>query len=243
MNYRYIAGLAAFGALFHVASAADSFFESETIFSIGYGGDAANNMTATLTGGGAYENFVANATGDGYNYGKSTNSFWDGSSSGFVYAQGGSHSDAFGSANEFQGMNFFINITNNSTFATGTFTVSELLERLLFADGASSYTVAYGGQQIYQAPDYPAGFYTNTLDSNGNFTGNGVGNYADDGNSVPPNYFEATGSMSAVLNPGETVGVQIWASGESHVLTPEPMTMGLGLGVLGLLARRRRKQA
>ena len=243
MNYRYIAGLAAFGALFHVASAADGFFESETIFSIGFGGDAVNSMSAAIVpGGGPYENFAARATGDGFNYGKSTSSFWDGSSSGYVFAQGGSHSDAFGSADEFQGMNFFIDITNNSTFATGSFTVSELLERALSAAGPFSQATAYGGVQEYIGNN-PIGYATDTLNWDGTYTRNSSGNFADDGNSAPPNYFEETGSLSDTLTAGQTVELQIWASGETHVLTPEPMTMGLGLGVLGLLARRRRKQA
>lgn len=242
MKLRSVAMLAAIGALSSVANAdANAYFEAYNHFRFDFGGDAASSMSASLVRGGPFEDFAATTTGDGYNFYRQTDCWYDGPD-GMVKARGASNAVHAGTAHEFEGMNYFFDVTNNSTSASGSFTVSSRLTQYLNVWNGTA--TARGGIQEYLAPNNQRGSWTSTVIGYSTYSTAREGNFTlDVANSWPPDAFYVNGSLSDVLAPGQTVSIQVWASGETHATAPEPMTMGLGLGVLGLLARRRRKQS
>lgn len=151
-----------------------------------------------------------------------------------------------GSAKQFNGVNYFVDFKNNgSTTANVTFT--DTVEQYFNVTGNAIGT-AYAGWQYFDQPSntVPSNFFTNGQNGDGSQVGhdpvlfnNPFPNYIGfTASTVSPGYIAGSDIATIVLQPGQTIKVEFWAS-NSTLVAPEPPVWLLGLLAVPLLLRRR----
>ncbi|HTQ11736.1 MAG TPA: hypothetical protein VMI31_16870 [Fimbriimonadaceae bacterium] len=247
MKYGYLVAAVALAAVVQRVSAfSDSETSSSVDFQFGFTNPSQFSFQLDTGNGGEYMNFPATSSGDGVNYGNATNRTFDGVNSGMVSQACGSSTAVNGSAKQFEGMASFFIVTNTSG-QDATFSLSETITQMLTSIGDADTLIGSGfiefennGIKNYSEMDselFGDGSFTNTVYG---------GNYITGGN-VSPGHFSGTTHFSDTLQAGESVQVEVYTAGITHVETrtadtPEPVTMSLGAAsVVAFLVRRRKR--
>lgn len=228
-----LAGIAA-----NAAAQSDANFDSTNNFTVSVSDPSVTITQDPLNASGPYQNFTPQTSGDGVNVTPTTSESFDFATGGYVYAQAESYSLANGMATQFQGENYNI-VFDNTSATTQTFTLNLSVVQDLYATGTSQVD-AYAGWEFngYQTSDY----FTNTLYGNGTTSATYQG--FTGGYNAVDGAWEGSDSVTYTMNAGQSVQVQIWASGDTYAASPapEPATLAfLGLSALGAVVRRRRR--
>jgi uncharacterized protein (TIGR03382 family) len=234
--------------LFAAAAANASAQAEGAQFSVSYFGIYTSDSSVVVTdvGGGPYES-TPYVSGSGYNLLFSGQYNGYGGTSGYNVVENYSVAPGPGSADQFNGLNYYYDITNTSLYTQG-FTVDLDIEQAELVEGDGSATSyagirEFGGAGIYN-------YHTVSLNSYGPASEYVVGAFTDTYAYNIPGYYsriDSSGAFGDTLNPGESVEIEVWASGYTSAITPAS-TPGPEAAIPFALAavaagRRRRRRA
>lgn len=210
----------------------DANFYSQTFFDVF--ADAGIDIQTNPYNGGPYMNFPPSESGDGMNYGNDFRSNFGGSG-GYVYASCGSCA-FLGHATQFQGMSYFLDFINTTSDYLD-FGVECTHQASVNTSGIAT-AISYGGVYEYGGANAFRFLQLTSIDGGAAVVS---GQDYHSLNFINSQSYSAMFGFVDTLGPGETMTVQIWASGSTEAgLVPEPATLAvLGLGILAL--RRRKK--
>jgi hypothetical protein len=199
------------------------------------------SVVVTNVGGGPYDFYAPGATGSGYNLLYSAQYNSPDASYGYNEIENVSVVPGAGSAYQFNGLDYYIEITNTSSYSE-SFNVNLYLEQEEEIEG-DGVGISYAGIREYGGVGLYC-YHTVTLDSAG-LSEYVVGAFTDTSSYSSPGFFssiDSQGSFGDTLTSGESVEIELWASGYSSAASsaPGPVAALPFVAAAAVAGRRRR---